>query len=137
MFRTRLLALASVAVAALLSRTAHAEGCRQYLVPAVLEIHQSNNYHVTLMVKQDETGAFSGTASYPLASGELVVGNATGAIGARGKFDLLISWPNGTVGDYTAWVTPEGRIIEGTGFDRSRPESRATWTSEQTLGCAD
>ncbi|MDP2315830.1 MAG: hypothetical protein Q8P41_23235 [Pseudomonadota bacterium] len=137
MIRSRTATRTAIAFASLwtLLGTAHA-ACRNFAVDDSFAITQENGYRVTFKLTQDETGAFTGTASYPSGSEE-VTGTARGAIGDRGKFDLVVNWENGSVGDYTGWVTRDGNISDGTAFDRAHPESRTTWTNVHPLRCAD
>ncbi|MDP2309839.1 MAG: hypothetical protein Q8P18_27720 [Pseudomonadota bacterium] len=129
MFRlcTVLLGLAAIGLP-----EARAAECHQYAVDDSFAITQSNGYHVTFQVTQDETGAFKGTALVGDQTGTVM-----GTIADTGKFDMLVTWENGSVGDYTGWVGADGKIVDGTGFDRSNPASRATWTNLSPLRCAD
>jgi hypothetical protein len=92
-------------------------------------LHQSNGATVELHIDQMyPTG--DGSESEPLAGRALVrgMGMVSNRMTGRTKdntFFLVITWNQGSVGEYHG--TFNGNRLSGVTFDRSHPESQATW----------
>ena len=90
---------------------------------------QGNGFIVRCDLDQPK-GAMSGSCKTKTNSGD-----AEGTINSRGKFNLVITWDGGSVGEYTGVVNDDGDVEDGRTFDRTHPSSWSTWENGTTLKC--
>ena len=58
----------------------------------------------------------------------------SGLITKSGRLKLTVDWDGDSVGIYTAHVEPDGTVTDGRTYDKTHPESWATWETDQ-LSC--
>jgi hypothetical protein len=105
--------------------------CEQRLIEP-FSLVQSNGFEVEARFYSQNYWQVGGSAqSYSprqgIVKGEIPLGNGklTG-----NHLHFLVVWKNGTVGIYDADIDDQGRLINGTSYDRDHPRSRATWTTD-------
>lgn len=62
-------------------------------------------------------------------------GSVTGTI-EGGTFQVEINWDGGGAGIYRGTIGQNG-VIRGTTYDKNKPSSTATWSSNRVMNCAD
>ncbi len=76
------------------------------------------------------TGQLTYSSRGELLTGEISNGKLTGS-----HLHFLVAWPNGSVGVYDADINEAGKLVNGTTYNRDKPENRATWTTSVTMQC--
>lgn len=109
---------------------AQAQSCRQWSIDGTFGIAQGNGGTATFYTRQ-EGGQFSG-----IGKAGPMTGDIRGSINNQGKFNLVATWSNGSVGDYTGFVNSQGNIEDGRTYDRTNPSVWSTWWNTTPLKCA-
>jgi hypothetical protein len=95
-------------------------------------LHQSNGFNVELHLEQRFPGGPEPDEASEVLRGRAMTHNPfvestalEGRVNER-NFFLLITWSNGSQGEYHGQFVPPGRL-SGVAFDLKHPESQATW----------
>ena len=112
--------------------------CSQWDMSGEWVFVQSNDTSPRFTLQQTGTG-LQGSASYSYYDEHLdlwrtVNASVDGTIEGD-SFKVTAYWNNGTIGVYKGKVEPQGRIEEGSGYDRLHPQTMATWYSDRTAKC--
>jgi hypothetical protein len=129
MFHNRALKIVAFCLPIITISAIEAQACRQWSVNGAFKIKQGNGYTVRCTMSQ-ETTAFEGQCN---SSGN--AGDASGTINSKGRFNMVVSWDGGSVGEYTGFINEDGDIEDGRTFDRTHPASWSTWWNTSTLQC--
>ena len=127
------------ALAGFLPATAQA-ACSQWDASGDITLHQANGATPFFTLQQNGS-ELHGSATYGITTPECVErancaqigGEVTGSIKGD-SFEVTARWDNGSVGVYRGGVDANG-AMEGATYDRSHPESAASWYSERALNC--
>lgn len=105
-----------------------------------IALKQSNDAFVSVGLRREGSG-LTGTAAW---SGSTRDGNEQVSTGDNGvvvegahsgdRLDFVIRWGAGSVGVYSGRIDPNGNVA-GTTFDRTHPQSRASWSTIKPLRC--
>jgi predicted RNA-binding protein with TRAM domain len=134
---TRVLAIAvtGFAISVTWVPAAHADApspatntCAQSSVAGHWDVNQQGD-HFTMDLTQTGS-AIAGTAEVNPSFTGVVSGTVTG-----NTFQVVISWTNGTAGNYTATVSP-GHLSDGSSVQVGHPENTATWSATGGGGCS-
>jgi hypothetical protein len=124
-------ALAAPAVLAFAAAAAApAQACNNWNIGKSLRIEQQNGFAVDITRISRDGKSFEAAAKYSGGRGD-----ASGSIDPRGRFNMNVTWDNGSVGVYTAHVEEDGEITDGRTFDRSHPANWSTWSSRRKIAC--
>lgn len=133
--RTPLLCgLLVAAVLALLPIPATAQ-CAKWDASGYLRIWQRGSSRVNRITLEQKGRVLTGTASFVEAgNNDVVNGTVDGTIDGD-SFSIQIFWSNRQIGVYNGKVLPSGRL-DGEAYEKSSPQSRTIWHSEEVLKCA-
>lgn len=121
------------ATVAVQSASADTVSCSQYSVAGQWNVTQSNIPTDPFTFNLTQTGQdVGGTASYT-DSTVTTTGNVAGTVQGD-AFHVVISWENGSAGDYTATVT-QSSMTNGYTFDLSNANNNASWSALGTASC--
>jgi hypothetical protein len=109
-----------------------AQACDQRISES-FTLFQSNGPEIGVALYQHGS-MVTGELTYG-SRGELISGRISNGKLTGNHLHFLVTWPNGSVGVYDADINEAGNLVNGTTYNRDKPENRATWITSVTMQC--
>jgi uncharacterized repeat protein (TIGR03803 family) len=106
-----------------------ASACSQWNVSGSWAVAQSNGFNDIFSIQQNGV-VVTGTATDGGAPAT-IQGTMQGS-----EFLATVYWSTGGYGLYSATMTEDGKLTNGSGFNLSNPASTATWTTRAVFTCS-
>ena len=90
----------------------------------------------SLRLSVDGGGNISGQARYQTGGRDTSVGGLVSGRFSGSEIELVISWSNGLTGVYNGRIDSQG-MITGTGYEKSTPSKKVSWSSERPMTCGE